>query len=62
MVYGLAFSPDGKKLISGGLDSIAILWDVETQHRCSTGWKAIEAMIHAVGFTPDGQRAVTGSL
>jgi WD40 repeat protein len=61
-VNGLAFSPDGKLLISGGHlgDTSAILWDVETQkllHRL----EGHRAEIYAVGFTPDGQRAVTGS-
>ena len=57
---GLAFSPDGKKLISGSGDQDAIVWDVETQtllHRL----QGHRADIYAVGFTPDGARAVTGS-
>ena len=31
VVLRLAFSPDGKKLISGSSDQTAIVWDVETQ-------------------------------
>ncbi|MFZ1108755.1 MAG: PDZ domain-containing protein [Rhodomicrobium sp.] len=61
VVMGLAFSPDGKTLISGSADRSAILWDVETQtllHRL----EGHRAQIYAVGFTPDGARAVTGSL
>ena len=60
VVYGLAFSPDGKTLISGGVDHDAILWDVETKtllHRL----EGHRDDIYAVGFTPDGARAVTGS-
>ncbi|MFZ1109266.1 MAG: caspase family protein [Rhodomicrobium sp.] len=60
VVMGLAFSPDGKTLISGGGDSTAILWDVETK----TLRRRLEGHrddIYAVGFTPDGARAVTGS-
>ena len=60
-VSGLAFSPDGKKLISGSADKSAIVWDIETQtllHRL----EGHRGPIYAVGFTPDGQRAVTGSV
>ena len=60
VVNSLAFSPDSKKLISGGPDNIAIVWDIETQtllHRL----EGHRSYVHAVGFTPDGQRAVTGS-
>ena len=61
-VVGLAFSSDGKKLISGsgGGDHDAIIWDVGTQtllHRL----RGHRDDINAVGFTPDGARAVTGS-
>ncbi len=61
VIDGLAFSPDGKKLISGSHDRNAIVWDVETQtllHRL----QGHRDHIYAVGFTPDGARAVTGSF
>jgi hypothetical protein len=35
-VHGLAFSPDGKTLVSGGKDNVMILWDV-TGARTGTG-------------------------
>ena len=60
-VSGLAFSADGKKLISSNSDNTANLWDVETQtllHRL----EGHRDVIYAVGFTRDGQRAVTGSF
>ncbi len=69
VVNGLAFSPDGSKLISGSSDSTAILWDAGIR----AGARAAEpkllhrleghtAEIYAVGFSPDGSRAVTGSF
>ncbi len=59
-VEGLAFSPDGKKLISGSANFDAIIWDV-AQGTLLHRLKGHRGEIYAVGFTPDGQRAVTGS-
>ena len=59
VVYALAFSPDGKRLISGSGDKTAIVWDLTTLqqvHRLSGHTEAIKA----VAFTHDGDRAVTG--
>jgi WD40 repeat protein len=60
VVFRLAFSPDGRKLISSGGDNAAIVWDVAERrllHRLSghTG------SIRAAGFTADGRHAITGS-
>jgi WD40 repeat protein len=60
VVDGLAFSPDGKRMISSGKDKSAIIWDVEHRtllHRL----QGHTDYIYAVAFTPDGERAVTGS-
>ncbi len=68
VVNGLAFSPDGSRLISGSQDKTAILWDTgigagtrvaepKLLHRL----EGHKAEIYAVGFSPDGSRAVTGS-
>ncbi|MEO1609259.1 MAG: caspase family protein [Pseudomonadota bacterium] len=59
-IFGLSFSPDSTRLISGGADRAAIIWD-------AMGWKRLHRLeghtndIYAVGFTPDGRRAVTGA-
>lgn len=59
-ITGLAFARDGKRLISGGGDKLAIIWDVERRvlvHRL----KGHMDHVYGVGFSPDGARAVTGS-
>jgi WD40 repeat protein len=70
----LAFSSDGRRLISGSFDYTAILWDVSPVTAPGAGTIAAPAIlkplhrlkghtdnVNAVGFTPDGARAVTGS-
>ncbi|QGJ70898.1 Serine/threonine protein kinase [Planctomycetales bacterium 10988] len=59
-VLCLAFSHDGKRLVSGGADSIAILWEVESgkeirKFEGHTNW------IWSVQFSPDDERLVTAS-
>jgi WD40 repeat protein len=59
-VFGLAFSPDGSRLISGSFDNTAIIWDFEGR-KLSHRLQGHRGEIYAVAFTPDGMRAVTGS-
>jgi WD40 repeat protein len=60
VVNSLAFSPDGKLLISGGADYTAIIWDVQ-QRKLLQRLKGHKEQIYGVAFMPDGARAVTGS-
>ena len=58
-VRGLAFSPDGRRLVSAGLDGRCHLWDLRT----GQAREVIRASepLHAVSFDPDGgQIAATG--
>jgi WD40 repeat protein len=58
-VYSVAFSPDGKTILTGSSDHTARLWDAATgrpigpplDHR---DW------VHAVAFSPDGKTILTG--
>jgi WD40 repeat protein len=59
-VSSAAFSPDGKRLITGSTDRTARQWDV------ASGTPGIElrghdAAVTAVAFSPDGARLATGS-
>ncbi len=60
VVADLAFSPDGRHLISGSSDFTAIIWDVPSAKKLHH-LKGHRNDIYAVGFTADGARAVTGS-
>jgi WD40 repeat protein len=59
LVHGLAFSPDGQRILSASGDNTARLWDAETG-------KKLGVLRHASGVTsveffPDGRHAITGS-
>ena len=61
VVNSVAFSRDGKLLISGSADRTAMLWDVQGRrplHRL----QGHTDVIYASEFTHDGARAVTGSI
>jgi len=59
-VRSIAFSPDGKRLISGGGDNKVKIWDVET--RCPLGnLVGHEGSIGSVAFSSNGRLIASGS-
>src|SRR5215475_4833279 len=59
-VYSVAFSPDGKRLATGGGEGAVKLWDVATGQELGS-LKGHSNGVHAVAFSPDGKRLATGS-
>ncbi|MEQ8667861.1 MAG: protein kinase [Pirellulales bacterium] len=58
-VTGVAFSPDGRRLASGGDDNTIKLWDVETGEEVSTLTGHAKG-VRSVAFSPDGRRLASG--
>ena len=61
LVLSVAFSPDGRYIVSGSLDHTIQLWNVQTD--CEVGKAPREyTSVISVAFSPDGRQIVSGSL
>jgi beta-lactam-binding protein with PASTA domain len=59
-VKSVAFSPDGKKVLTGSFDKTARLWDASSGVSIAT-FSGHTGEVYAAVFTPDGTRVLTGS-
>src|SRR5262249_40117381 len=60
-VWSVAFSPDGKTLVSGSEDKTLILWDVATRQPLGQPLTGHTSYVRSVAFSPDGKTLVSGS-
>jgi WD40 repeat protein len=60
IVMKVAFTPDGRGILSGSKDGTARLWDTETGKEV---WRfpVKPQGVHAVAFSPDGKQAAAGT-
>jgi WD40 repeat protein len=59
-VWSVAFSPDGKQVLTGGTDDTAILWDAATA-TVLRRFKGHKGYFKTVCFSRDGKSILTGS-
>jgi len=57
-ILDLAFSPDGKMLVSGGIDSAVKIWDVSTRRQI-TSLTNFTGPIFSLAFAPGGRILAT---
>ncbi|BGP55489.1 proteinral transcription repressor [Rhodotorula sphaerocarpa] len=60
-VTSVVFSPDGKFLAAGSLDTVVRIWDAETGQLLDK-LKGHMDSVYSVAFSPDGRYLVSGSL
>jgi WD40 repeat protein/serine/threonine protein kinase len=57
-ITGLAFSPDGRRLVTGGMDQTIKIWDATTGQEALT-LREHQGTVFSVAFSQDGHRLVS---
>ncbi|KAM3067045.1 hypothetical protein ACMFMG_011824 [Clarireedia jacksonii] len=60
-VNSVAFSPDGKLVVSGSHDKTVRLWDTATGQQIQPTLEGHMGWVNSVAFSPDGKQVVSGS-
>ena len=61
MVYAVAFSNDGTRIVSGGKGLSLNIWDASTGVKLKELWGHTK-LVYSVAFSSDGTKIVSGSL
>ena len=60
-VHAVAFSRDGRTLLSGSYDGTARLWDVATHRQIGAPLNGHDGEVYSVAFSPQGNVVATGA-
>ena len=61
-VTSAAFSPDGRRIVSGSFDNTIKVWDAEHGGSALLTLKGHENYVTSAAFSPDGRSIVSGSF
>jgi len=59
-VWSVAYSPDGKRIVSGSFDQTVRIWDAVTGDELMV-LRGHEKRVFSVAYSPDGKRIISGS-
>ena len=57
----VAFSTDGKQVVSGSMDKTVRIWDAESGKTITGPFEGHTDGVVSVAFSPDGNQVVSGS-
>lgn len=62
VVSSVAFSPDGRLLVSGGGDQVIRIWEIGTNRTEIRALRGHHSWISSVVFSPNGQKLISASM
>jgi WD40 repeat protein len=62
VVSSVAFSPDGRRIVSGSWDFTVRIWDASSGTQIGAPLTGHTNFVSSVAFSPDGRRIVSGNF